>query len=820
MTTCPNCGYQSSEEFRFCPECGTQQGGGSDDPLIGRTLGNRYRVLELVGSGAMGRVYRGEHVALKKPVALKVLRRDLQVSDEARHRFQREGIAAGKFTHPNAIQIFDFERTDDGLFYLAMEFVDGPSLKQWLQERGPLPAEEAVELVEQLLDTLAEAHRCGVIHRDLKPENLMLVEDVEGRRTLKVLDFGLSKLADRRAELSMQTVAGHVLGTPAYMAPEQWQGEDADARTDLYAASLVLFELLAGAAPYAGSDVTKLMVRVTQEPPPSLLETYPDVPLPVDLDEVLHRGLAKSRDERFQTAAEMLEALENVRFDRLARGSGKAGRGRSSVATPRAVSGGAQATQVSPTRSARRAGASARGGARRRRPAEASRPSGMSPAVLAGGGIVALLLALVGAWGLGLFGGGGTSRDAAPLVRSKPVESRTDAERSYLGLLDQARSELTLGDATQARRSVDAALAKECADAEGLLVRAAILRARGDDETARLDLEEALVQYPNYADAQAALGWLWFDRGDLDKARQRFAEAQKSGGAGRGVAGLAALDVVAGDARAAVERLETATTASDADARTFYWLGRARLALGEVEPAIEALQQAKRRDASFAAAYEGLGDAYLVDGRRDEAITQWTEGVEMVPGDVKMRRKLVELMLEDGRAAAARDMLAPARDSAPGDAGLMVLEGLVLERLGNNEGARRMLRRALDAGGLADRGRVAMLLGGLAAQAEQHEEAAEAFRTAAEAFEGGTPAGQALAYHGLALFRAGRYLDAVEPLERAVGFDPNQLIARYTLGVLYLDYVGDSAKARQQFDEYVARGGDNPRARELLRSLR
>ncbi|MCK5940922.1 MAG: serine/threonine protein kinase, partial [Planctomycetes bacterium] len=164
---CGQCAFESEQPFAYCPSCGTQAAGGDDANSPGRVLNGKYRVLSELGAGSMGTVYLAEHVALKKKVAIKVLHRELQLGDEAMQRFQREGIAAGQISHPNVIQIFDFDRTDDGTCFLAMELVDGDNLKDLLQKEGPLPAETALELARQLLQTLAEAHRHGVVHRDL-----------------------------------------------------------------------------------------------------------------------------------------------------------------------------------------------------------------------------------------------------------------------------------------------------------------------------------------------------------------------------------------------------------------------------------------------------------------------------------------------------------------------------------------------------------------------------------------------------------------------------------------------------------------------------
>jgi serine/threonine-protein kinase len=318
VTTCPNCSYASEEVFAFCPKCGTKQAEDvpSGDPLIGRTLNDKYRVLSELGKGSMGTVYLGEHISLKKKIALKVLHTDVQVGQEARQRFQREGIAAGQFTHPNAIQIFDFDMDEGPVFYLAMEYVEGLDLKRLIRRDGALPVDTALDIMKQVLGALDEAHRHGIIHRDLKPENIMVVRSASGGmlQTVKVLDFGLSKLVDRPLDASL-TEVGRVMGTPLYMSPEQVSGDTVDHRTDIYAAGLILYEMLSGKTPFSGKTLQEILGKHLKELPPSVVESNPDLRVSEDVDAVLVRALEKDRADRFQSAEEMMTALRECRLD-------------------------------------------------------------------------------------------------------------------------------------------------------------------------------------------------------------------------------------------------------------------------------------------------------------------------------------------------------------------------------------------------------------------------------------------------------------------------------------------------------------------------
>jgi len=276
MSACLQCGHDDPAGFLFCPRCGTKsvEGSGATNPLLGRILNGKYRIESEMGSGAMGTVYMAEHIGLKKKVALKVLHPDLQVSDESLQRFQREGIAAGKFSHPHLIQIFDFDKGEGRVFYLAMEFVEGSNLTAFLRQRGRLPVPVAVRLARQILSCLAEAHRHGIVHRDLKPDNIMVTEGTRGELRVKVLDFGLAKLGDRRLISSPVTQPGRLLGTPLYMAHEQALGDPVTPRTDIWALGLVMFTLLTGksywqAATNPDAGVNALFVEVLNLPLPS-----------------------------------------------------------------------------------------------------------------------------------------------------------------------------------------------------------------------------------------------------------------------------------------------------------------------------------------------------------------------------------------------------------------------------------------------------------------------------------------------------------------------------------------------------------------------
>ncbi|HEY3050221.1 MAG TPA: Stk1 family PASTA domain-containing Ser/Thr kinase [Gaiellaceae bacterium] len=270
------------------------------DTLINTLFDGRYRIMRKLGSGGMADVYLAEDEELGRRVAIKILN-DKHANDEQFvERFRREAKNAAGLSHPNIVSIYDRGEAE-GTYYIAMEYLDGRSLKELVVARGPLPIADAIEATRQVLTALRFAHRKGVVHRDIKPHNVMA--DADGR--LKVTDFGIA-----RAGVSQMTEAGSIIGTAQYLSPEQARGAAVDQRSDLYSIGVVLYEMLTGQVPFTGeSPVEIAMKHLSDTPrPPSLLR--PEIP--PDLDMVVLRALAKNPEDRFQTAEEMDAELERV----------------------------------------------------------------------------------------------------------------------------------------------------------------------------------------------------------------------------------------------------------------------------------------------------------------------------------------------------------------------------------------------------------------------------------------------------------------------------------------------------------------------------
>jgi eukaryotic-like serine/threonine-protein kinase len=273
-----------------------------------RRLG-RYRLEARIGEGGMNEVWLAWDESLKRNVALKILRSGADTKPSVLARFEREALATSRLTSPNTVRVFDFGASDDGISYIAMEYLAGADLHQLVRERGSFPPQRAVALAIQACRSLQEAHAAGIIHRDIKPANLFAARSGDEHDILKVLDFGIARLVSGAFEA---TATQSVRGTPAYMAPECWSGGDADARSDVYALGATLYCMLTGRPPFAGYEDAALLVRAHLLEAPAAPNTLSSARLPASLDAVVLRCLEKAPDDRFSSARALEEALREV----------------------------------------------------------------------------------------------------------------------------------------------------------------------------------------------------------------------------------------------------------------------------------------------------------------------------------------------------------------------------------------------------------------------------------------------------------------------------------------------------------------------------
>jgi serine/threonine protein kinase len=269
---------------------------------IGTVLAGRYRIGGVLGRGGMGRVYLGEHTAIGKPVAVKVLHKTLGANREAATRFQREAIASGRLDHPNIVSVMDFGALDDGSLYLVMEALDGEHLGQRIARAKRIPWTDALVIARGVLLGLHHAHDRGVVHRDIKPDNIFLANK-EGETVVKVLDFGIAKLYIGSTDDQTATRVGITVGTPTYLSPEQATGGAITPASDIYSTSIVLYEMLVGRAPFESDDPLTLLTSHAGTEVPPFAELAPDLALPDGIEALVRCGLAKHMAERIDCAA-------------------------------------------------------------------------------------------------------------------------------------------------------------------------------------------------------------------------------------------------------------------------------------------------------------------------------------------------------------------------------------------------------------------------------------------------------------------------------------------------------------------------------------
>ncbi|HEY0986885.1 MAG TPA: protein kinase, partial [Kofleriaceae bacterium] len=319
---CPKCGAANRDDARFCGACGaaslstepTSSPSLGDAPaMIGREIAGRYRMLAKLGEGGMGAVFRAEQISLKRTVAVKLLRPDVLGNQLLLRRFNAEAEAVAKLNHPNTVNIYDFGQDTDGTLFIAMEFIEGRSLRTVIQTEAPLPPRRALAIAIQVAASLSDAHARSIVHRDLKPDNVMLQDRGRERDIARVLDFGIAKLRDDNRATQMQmTQQGDMLGTPQYMAPEQIRAELIDGRTDVYSLGCLLYEMVTARLPHEATTVLALLSKHLLEQPVPPSQRRPELGLPPALDALILAAMAKdprSRPPTMDAFSEQLSAL-------------------------------------------------------------------------------------------------------------------------------------------------------------------------------------------------------------------------------------------------------------------------------------------------------------------------------------------------------------------------------------------------------------------------------------------------------------------------------------------------------------------------------
>ncbi|MGB7923836.1 MAG: protein kinase [Pyrinomonadaceae bacterium] len=319
MKYCTVCNAKYEDGISFCAIDGEVL---EDDPttIVDSTLDGQYHIESMLGKGGMGAVYRARHILLGDRVAIKVLPPQMRNNAEWLRRFRREGQAARRFRHPNAVTVYDLRTTSEGMIYMVMEYVEGRTLDAELRARGRFTPAEALEVLEPVMSVLNAAHAQGVVHRDLKPENIMIGKPVSGQSVIKLLDLGIAKISEvagsNAGGSTALTVAGQILGTPYYMSPEQWgevpndRNPEIDGRADIYSLGVVFYELVAGRRPFVGTTLQELRREHVSIMPRPLNEVMGDVP--EAFGSAIARAMAKDRGERLGTAGELASELRGA----------------------------------------------------------------------------------------------------------------------------------------------------------------------------------------------------------------------------------------------------------------------------------------------------------------------------------------------------------------------------------------------------------------------------------------------------------------------------------------------------------------------------
>jgi len=297
------------------------RGAAAEGDLAPGTVVDEYEVVYKLGQGGMGAVYRARHTLLGKDVALKVIAPQRAADPRFQARFFREAKVALEFVHRHAIPLRDFGVAETGLCYMTMDFSPGVPLGALVKREGALPVARASRILCQTLEALADAHGKRIVHRDLKPDNVLVETDEHGHDFVKVLDFGLAKMAEEDEAGAAPGSGPLVVGTPSYMAPEQASGAAVDARADLYACGVILFHLVTGALPFRGATPREIILQHMSKAPPSLAEARPDVAFPWGFEAALRRALEKRPDARYASAEDMAEAFEPFAAPRRRRGN-------------------------------------------------------------------------------------------------------------------------------------------------------------------------------------------------------------------------------------------------------------------------------------------------------------------------------------------------------------------------------------------------------------------------------------------------------------------------------------------------------------------
>src|SRR6266536_1802426 len=314
--TCLKCKTPIDAQYEQCPQCGervTQ----FQRTYSTRLIDGKYQILDRLGIGGMGEIFKVRHIHLNELRVIKIMRPNVAQDDQGLQRFLQEARTSTMIKHKNLAMLYDFAQLDDGSYYMVWEFIDGTNIQKWIAQNGAMPARLTTEISVQALHGLEHLHSMGLIHRDISPENIMLSQDHHGKLLVKVIDFGIAKSLAEGDSGQGLTQTGMFLGKLKYASPEQAgflkEGEHLDPRSDLYSFGIVMYEMLAGRAPFQATNPHGYILKHVTEKPLPIIENNPEAIVPPQLEAIIMKSLEKNRDDRFATAADFAQALEAIR---------------------------------------------------------------------------------------------------------------------------------------------------------------------------------------------------------------------------------------------------------------------------------------------------------------------------------------------------------------------------------------------------------------------------------------------------------------------------------------------------------------------------
>ncbi|HJT17905.1 MAG TPA: serine/threonine-protein kinase, partial [Thermoanaerobaculia bacterium] len=314
--TCLRCKQPIDSQLEACPHC-AERVTQFQRTYSARLIDGKYQILDRLGVGGMGEIFKVRHIHLNELRVIKIMRPNVAADDQGMQRFLQEARTSTMIKHKNLAMLYDFAQLDDGSYYMVWEFIDGTNIQKWIFQNGPMPSRLTVEIAIQALSGLDHLHSMGLIHRDISPENIMLSQDHHGKLLVKVIDFGIAKsLAEGESGQGL-TQTGMFLGKLKYASPEQAgylkEGEHLDPRSDLYSFGIVMYEMLAGRAPFQATNPHGYILKHVTEKPVPIHELNPEVTVPPQLEAIVQKSLEKNRASRFATAAEFADALGGIR---------------------------------------------------------------------------------------------------------------------------------------------------------------------------------------------------------------------------------------------------------------------------------------------------------------------------------------------------------------------------------------------------------------------------------------------------------------------------------------------------------------------------